>query len=32
MNKLELGPRAVAHHSSIVNGDSMYLLGGSNTK
>ena len=30
--KLELGPRSVAHHTSIVDGDSMYLIGGSNTK
>jgi len=30
--KLELGPRAVAHHTSVVNGDNMYLIGGSNTK
>jgi hypothetical protein len=30
--KLLLGPRAVAHHSSVVNGDDMYLIGGSNTR
>ena len=30
--KIEMGPRAVAHHTSIVNGDNMYLIGGSNTK
>jgi N-acetylneuraminic acid mutarotase len=29
---LELGPKAVAHHTSIVNGDNMFLIGGSNTK
>ena len=27
-----MGPRAVAHHTSVVSGDNMYLIGGSNTK
>jgi hypothetical protein len=27
-----MGPRAVAHHSTIVNGSDMFLIGGSNTK
>lgn len=29
--KLELGPKSVAHHTSVISGDNMYLIGGSNT-
>ena len=30
--KLELGPKLIAHHSTIVSGNKMYLIGGNNTK